>query len=159
VYAALEPLDRLVLVRRVGQRTESAIYDLARDQIGPERYGQLHRLAREAGVFTTFTNVRSSTRGYSRTYVDVRTGRAFEPRMRGPSGAPLALHWATIDEDNGLAIAIGRDADNALYTARVRSDQPEAELRATQPLAFEPTAYALGGAPQALDLVQYSDGA
>ncbi|MFO0561499.1 MAG: hypothetical protein U0269_26045 [Polyangiales bacterium] len=159
VYAALEPLGKLVLTRRVGQRTESAIYDLGRDRVGAGRYGQPHRLARSVGVFTTFADARPGTRGFSRTYVDVRTERAFEPRLRGPSGAMLSLHWATIDEDNGLAMAIGRDADNALYATRVRLDQPESELRAMQPVPFEPVAYAFAGAPQALDLVQHSDGA
>lgn len=153
VYAALEPLRKLVMVRSIGRERESALYDLDHDRFGAERYGEPHRLARTAGVFTTFAPATQRPR-YSRTYVNVRTGRAFEPRLTGPSGEPLALHWAALDEDNGMAIAMGRDGSGQLFSTRVQLERPEAELRATQVVPFAPSAYAFAGSPRALDLTR-----
>jgi hypothetical protein len=109
LFDSAERVDRLVLGRRVGARTEAALYDLSSDQLLPQRYREPHRYDRDRTIF-----VPRGARGPSTSVVSVRTGLEVTPRPVDRDGAPLALTWTALDEDTGQLVVLGRSADGAL---------------------------------------------
>ncbi len=150
LYSTAERQAKIILGRRVGRRTETALYALDGDRLLPERYREPHRVSTDETLF-----VPRGERGRSTSVVSVATGQESTPRPTDEQGAPLALEWVALDEDTGQLVVFGRRADGALFTGALSRDalaSPSPAVTLRHPAPLDPTRYSFGGSPDALDL-------
>jgi hypothetical protein len=150
LYSTAERQAKIILGRRVGRGTEVALYALDGDRLLPERYREPHRVSRDESLF-----VPRGAQGRSTSVVSVATGRESTPRLTDAQGAPLALEWVALDEDTGQLVVFGRREDGALFSGALPRDtltSPSPTVTLRHPAPLDPTRYAFGGSPDALDL-------